>query len=58
MAKLEVSDAFEMRGRIMVLLAVVTVLVSTILWMGLKWLLVSLSDAVFVTKAQVVSASR
>lgn len=42
MAKLEVSDAFEMRGKFIVGMLVVLGLASVGLWMALKWAFVSL----------------
>ena len=49
-AKLEISDAFEMRGRIIAVLLVVMVLCSIALWKGVRWLLISLSASLFKTK--------
>lgn len=43
MAKLEVSDAFELRGRVIVGMLVVTILAFGGLWMGVRWLLQLLS---------------
>lgn len=41
-AKLEVSDAFEMRGRVIVVMMAMMALGSVVLWFVAKWLLVSL----------------
>jgi hypothetical protein len=45
MAKLEIGDAFEMRGRIAVGLVVMMILACVASWMGLKWLMVCVSTA-------------
>ena len=45
MAKLEIGDAFEMRGRIAVGLVVMMILACVASWMGLKWLMVWVSNA-------------
>lgn len=37
-AKLEISDAFEMRGRVIGVMLVVMVLGSMGMWMGMRWL--------------------
>ncbi|KAF1845756.1 uncharacterized protein K460DRAFT_405996 [Cucurbitaria berberidis CBS 394.84] len=49
-AKLQVSDAFEMRGRVIAGILAVTILSSIALWMGMKWLLTSLSASLFGAK--------
>jgi hypothetical protein len=41
-AKLEVSDAFEIRGKVMVGMCAMMVMGTIVLWMGLKWMLASL----------------
>ncbi|KAL6708701.1 hypothetical protein ACN47E_002397 [Coniothyrium glycines] len=51
MTKLEISDAFEMRGKVIVGMIVVLLLSSIALWMGLRWALVSLSAALFGAKS-------
>jgi hypothetical protein len=44
-AKLEVSDAFEMRGRFIAGMAVVMVLASVVFWMSARWMLVALASS-------------
>ncbi|KAH7391785.1 hypothetical protein BKA66DRAFT_412844 [Pyrenochaeta sp. MPI-SDFR-AT-0127] len=44
-AKMEIGDAFQLRSRIMAGMVIVLVLSSAALCMGLKWLLVSLSES-------------
>jgi hypothetical protein len=44
-AKLEVSDAFDMRGRVIAGMVVMMALSSIALWMGVKWMLVSLTSS-------------
>jgi hypothetical protein len=51
MARLEISDAFEMRGRIIVGMIVFMVLSSVALWMGARWAFVSLSNALVGAKS-------
>jgi hypothetical protein len=46
-AKLEVSDAFEMRGRVIVGMVVLMAFGSLALWIGVRWLLVSLVAFLF-----------
>jgi hypothetical protein len=41
-AKLEVSDAFEMRGRVIVAMVAMMTFGSIVLWMGVRWLFLSL----------------
>ncbi|KAF1945460.1 hypothetical protein EJ02DRAFT_44728 [Clathrospora elynae] len=43
-AKMEVGDAFEMRGQIIVAMVAMLLVSSVVLWMGMKWLFVSLSN--------------
>lgn len=38
MAKLEISDALEMRGRVIAVMLVMMAIGSMLLWMGVKWL--------------------
>lgn len=45
-AKLEISDAFEMRGRIIVILFTMLTLGSVAMWMGMKWLFATMSKMV------------
>jgi hypothetical protein len=47
MAKLEVSDAFELRGRVIVVMLVMIGLVSVVLFMGMKSVVASLWQVVF-----------
>ncbi|KAF2854655.1 hypothetical protein T440DRAFT_464794 [Plenodomus tracheiphilus IPT5] len=42
-AKLEISDAFEMRGRVIAMMLFMIVLGSVAMWMSTRWLVVSLS---------------
>jgi hypothetical protein len=44
-AKLEVSDAFEMRGRVIAGMLVMMALGSIALWMGVKWMVVALANS-------------
>jgi hypothetical protein len=44
-AKLEVSDAFEMRGRVIAGMVVMMALASVVLWMSVKWMLVALASS-------------
>jgi hypothetical protein len=44
-AKLEVSDAFEMRGRFIAGMAVVMILASVVFWMTARWMLVALASS-------------
>lgn len=46
-AKLEVSDAFEMRGRFIVAMLLMMALGSIVLWMSLKWMFVAATNAVY-----------
>jgi hypothetical protein len=47
MAKLEVGDALEMRGKVIMGMLAVMGLVSMVLWMGAKWLMALLWHALF-----------
>jgi hypothetical protein len=51
MAKLEIGDALEMRGRMIVVMLVVLGLACGMLWMGVKWAVVSMSGMMPGTKA-------
>jgi hypothetical protein len=44
-AKLEVSDAFEMRGRVIAGMVMMMALASVVLWMSVKWMLVALASS-------------
>jgi hypothetical protein len=44
MAKLEVSDAFEMRGRFIVGMVVMMILASIAFWISMRWMLVALGS--------------
>jgi hypothetical protein len=43
-ARLEVKDAFGMQGQVIVGMGAVMVVVSMVLWMGVKWVLASLGS--------------
>jgi hypothetical protein len=47
MAKLEIGDALEMRGKVIVGMLAVMGLVSMVLWMSAKWLMAFLWHALF-----------
>jgi hypothetical protein len=49
-AKLEVSDAFEMRGRVIVGMVAMMALGSIALWMSVKWMLVALTSSLLGSK--------
>ncbi|KAG9196334.1 hypothetical protein G6011_01455 [Alternaria panax] len=51
MAKLEIGDALEMRGRMIVVMLVVLGLACATLWMGAKWLIVLASSRMYGVKA-------
>jgi hypothetical protein len=51
MAKLEIGDALEMRGRMIVVMLVVLGLACGMLWMGVKWAFVSMSGMMYAAKA-------
>jgi len=51
MAKLEIGDALEMRGRMIVVMLVVLGLTCGMLWMGVKWAVVSVSGMMSGAKA-------
>jgi hypothetical protein len=44
-AKLEVSDAFEMRGRFITGMVVMMVLASIAIWISMRWMLVALASS-------------
>jgi hypothetical protein len=50
MAKLEIGDALEMRGQIMAGMAVVGMLGCVVLWMVMKWCVVSMASMMFSAK--------
>jgi hypothetical protein len=50
MAKLEIGDALEMRGRMIVVMLVVLGLACGMLWMGTKWVIVSASQLMYGVK--------
>lgn len=43
-AKLEVTDAFELRGRVIAGLAILTICSSLAIWLAMKWLMTLLSS--------------
>lgn len=45
-AKLEVSDAFEMRGRVMAMVLFLMLLVAVAIWTVLKWIVLSMSNMI------------
>jgi hypothetical protein len=51
MAKLEIGDALEMRGRIVAVMGLVLVLGCIALWTSLKWFVVWTSNALLRAKA-------
>jgi hypothetical protein len=51
MAKLEIGDALEMRGRIVAVMMIMLVLGCIAIWMGLKWFVVCISNALLRAKA-------
>lgn len=51
MAKLEIGDALEMRGRMIVVMLVMLGLTCGMLWMGVKWTVVSVSGMMSGEKA-------
>lgn len=51
-AKMEIGDAFQMRGRIILGMVVIIIFSSAALWMGMRWLLVSLSNLVYGSKTR------
>jgi hypothetical protein len=46
-AKLEIGDAFEMRGRIIAVMLAMMVLGAVVMWMVIKWLFIALVGVVF-----------
>jgi hypothetical protein len=50
-AKLEIGDALEMRGRMIVVMFIVLGLACGMLWMGAKWVIVSASQLIYGVKA-------
>ncbi|RYN40626.1 hypothetical protein AA0112_g2863 [Alternaria arborescens] len=50
-AKLEIGDALEMRGRMIVVMFVVLGLACAILWMGVRWIIVLASQRMYGVKA-------
>ena len=51
MAKLEIGDALEMRGRMIVVMLVMLGLMCGMLWMGVKWAFISVSGMMSGTEA-------
>ncbi|EUC36815.1 hypothetical protein COCCADRAFT_2127 [Bipolaris zeicola 26-R-13] len=56
-AKLEIGDALEMRGRMIAAMAVFVILAGVVCWMGLRWCFASLSHALSVSQGPHGSAT-